>query len=371
MKINNRISRGALPRTNNMQMLELMESKGIYFAPGDLAIFDHPQGEKSIVGMDTRLAMDADTWSYGNPSNGVPYQFLTEYTRKPIQQILLKRAYMDIGKEYQMGSFSTQRVEIALQNLIGYVTPYGDYNDDAISDANYTWSPRDLYLGQTVIQYGDLEVEAGSSAKLDIIGGKRYSAAQSIAIAENKLFFLGNVTSGGAFVSKTFGLLNDPGLNASYPAPNGNWGTSGANQATNIINDINFAFQKLATQLGNNVTQESKLLLAVSAEAGSYFGTPTTLGITVAAMISSIYKNIRIVYAPEYKTLTSGTDNLGGFQLIAEDCVSEGAVGDLFSYKYRSHGTVRKDSSYREKISFGSGGAAVFAPAGVVTVTGL
>ena len=89
-------------------------------------------------------------------------------------------------------------------------------------------------------------------------------------------------------------------------------------------------------------------------------------------MIQSTYPNLSIVYAPEYKSLgTSSPLALGGFQLIAPQALREGSVWDLFTYKYRSHGTVRLNSGWREKISSGSGGAGVGLPAGVVTVTGL
>ena len=371
MRKNSRISRNRLPVTNNPAMLEMYETKGVYLSPTEPAIFEHPNNERSLMGLDKQLTTDADTWTYNPSSNGVPFQFLVEYTKKPIKQILNKRAYMDVGVPYQYGNFATQRLEIVLQGLVGAVNPYGDYDESVTADANYTLSPRDVYRGQTVIGYGDLEVEAGATAKWDIIGGKRYSAAQSIAIAQNKLFFLGNISSTGAFVNKTLGLLNDPNLNASYPALNGNWSVAGATQATNIVGDINFAFSKLATQLGNNVIQSDRLMLVVSAQAGAYFGTPTSLGITVAQMLKSIYANLEIVYAPEYLSLASGSDNLGGFQLIARDVIDEGTVCDLFSYKYRSHGTYRQTSSFKEKLSFGSGGAGVMAPAGVVTITGL
>ena len=365
MRFNQAIPRERGPRTNNQALLNAYERKGIYFHPDDVVVLDSPKGAASLMGL------DASTSVFNPASNGVPFQFLTEYAKKPIKQILNKRAYMEIGQEYQMGNFATQQVMIPVQGLVSEVQPYGDYSTSGTSDVNNTWPLRQLYLGQTVIQYGDLEVAATAEAKIDTISSKRYSAAQAIAIAQNKLFFVGNVTSTGAFASATYGILNNPGNLPSKPAPNGNWGVSSANEAINIINDINYAFSVLETQTSNNITADSKLILALAGQAIAYMNTPTQLGIMVKAMIAEAYPNMRIVSAPEYLTLTSGTDNLGGFQLIAEDLIDEGAVADLFSYKLRSHGTVRQVSSYIEKMSFGSGGCAVLATLAICTITGL
>lgn len=358
MKINNSIEGARLPSTNDAGMLQFLATKGIYLNPNEPAYFN---SKSTINGM----AMDADTWLYNQPSNGVPLEFLVEYSKKPIKQILLKRAYNQIGAEYQMGGFATQTVRIPVQGLVAQVSSYGDYSADPISDANYTWSPRDLYRFQTVIQYGDLEVEAGGMAKLDIIGGKRYSASQAIAITQNKLFFTGDLISTGVFASKTFGILNDPALNPAI-ALTGGWATATTNS---IINDINKLFQQLQTQTGNNVSQDTRLLLCLSGEASAYLSTPNAnSSFTVAQVLRETYPNLQIVVAPEYKTLSSG---LGGIQMIAIDLIDEKAAVDLFAYKYRSHGTIRQLSSYQEKVSASSGGCGVLAPAAVVTGTGL
>lgn len=362
MKFNQAIERGRSPRTNNRELLKAYERKGIYFDANDVVILDHPQGKGSLMGM------DADTPVFNISSTGVPFQFLTAYAKKPIEQILLKRAYKQIGKDYQMGNFASTTAMIPVQGLVGEVTPYDDYSTLGTSDVNNTYPQREFYRGQTIIQYGDLEVEATAEAKIDIIASKRYSASQAIAIAQNKLFFVGNVNSSGQFVSKTYGILNDLGLNASVPAPNGNWSLA---NALNIYNDFLYAFQVLVNQMGNNVDQNAKMLFATSGQAYTYINAVTTLGISVAQMIKEAFPNMTFVTAPEYLTLASGSDALGGFQLILEDAIDEGAAVDLFSYKYRGHGTVRQASSYIEKVSFGSGGCAVLCPAAIVTVTGL
>lgn len=370
MRYNQPIPRARRPRTNNPALLAKYESKGIYFDHGDTVILDHPDEFSSLRGMDSNLirGMDADTPVYNISSTGVPFQFLTEYAKKPIKQILMKRAYTQIGKEMQMGNFATQNVLIPVEGLVNEVAVYDDYSTTGTSDVNNTYPQRDIYRGQTVIQYGDLEVEATAEAKIDIIGSKRYSAAQAIAIAQNKLFFVGNVNSSGQFISKTYGVLNDPGLNPSLPAPNGNWSLA---NALNIYNDFLYAFQQLVTQMGNNVDQRAKMKFATSGQAYVYINAVTTLGISVAAMIKGAFPNVEFITAPEYLTLASGSDALGGFQLILEDAIDEGAVVDLFSYKYRGHGTVRQASSFIEKVSFGSGGCGTFAPLAVVTITGL
>lgn len=370
MRYNQAIPRGKQPRTNNRALLNKYESRGIYFDSGDTIILDHPEEYGSIRGMDSQLikGLDVDTPVYNIGSTGVPFQFLTAYAKKPINQILMKRAYSQIGQEMQMGNFATNVAMIPVQGLVNEIAVYDDFSTTGTSDVNNTYPLREFYRGQTIIQYGDLEVEATAQAKIDIIASKRYSAAQAVAIAQNKLFFVGNVNSSGQFISKTYGVLNDPGLNPSLPAPNGNWSLA---NALNIYNDFLYAFQQLVTQMGNNVEQSAKMKFVTSGQAYTYINAVTTLGISVSAMIKGAFPNVEFITAPEYLTLASGSDALGGFQLILEDAIDEGAAADLFSYKYRGHGTVRQASSFIEKVSFGSGGCAVLAPLAIVTITGL
>ena len=369
MRMNKSISGAKFPRTNNPELLQMYATKGIYLNPDEPAILPHPQKEMSINGM----AMDAAYDGFGVASNGVPYQFLVEYTKKPIDQLLNKRAYNQIGSEYQMGNFATQSVELATQSLVGSVSSYGDYSSDPISDINLNWVRRDAYRFETVIQYGDLEVDALSQAKIDAVGGKRYSAAQAIAVALNKLFFFGNSASSGAAITQCYGLLNDPALNPAVAVTGGTW--SSRTDATTIIKDINGMFASLETQLSNNITQISNLLLVMPGQVGAYLGTVTSLGIPVMQMLKNIYPNIEVVYAPEYNLSATGgtpfTVASNYVQMIAMDVISEKSVVDIFAYKYRSHGTVRQLSSYQEKVSASSFGAGILLPAAISTIYGV
>jgi hypothetical protein len=95
MRYNQPIPRARRPRTNNPALLAKYESKGIYFDHGDTVILDHPDEFSSLRGMDSNLirGMDADTPVYNISSTGVPFQFLTEYAKKPIKQILMKKEF--------------------------------------------------------------------------------------------------------------------------------------------------------------------------------------------------------------------------------------------------------------------------------------
>lgn len=311
-----------------------------------------------------QLAMDADPF---NPaSNGVPSIYTTIYVNKIIDQILAQRGFFEIAQPFQQGDWTTERMEFPVRAISGSMQPYADFSNKGTSGVNFTWVPRDIYRMQTTIQYGDLETAVMDSAKLDLVGSKRGSIAQNIAIAFNRMGFFGNITPAGTFLSKTYGLLNDPNLNASVPVPNGASGSPLWINKTpdEIFADIVSSYGLLENQTGNNVNPNDKFILAVDGYASAFLGKANQYGMTARQMISDNYPNTRIVVAPEYKTIN-------GFQFIAEEIGGQTSVLDLFNYKYRSHGVVRWDSWFNEKVSAGSAGCGIMLPMAIVTRTGI
>ncbi len=114
------------------------------------------------------LTMDADTFAYNPASSGVPAWYTLVNLNKVVAQLLIKRAYMQIGDPLQQGNFETNNMQYATSALSGQVESYGDFVATTISDNNYTYPTREVYRGQTVIQYGELEVATLSAAKIGI-----------------------------------------------------------------------------------------------------------------------------------------------------------------------------------------------------------
>lgn len=319
----------------------------------------------------TALTMDADTFAYNPASTGVPFWSTLVNLNKVVAQLLIKRAYMEIGDPLQYGTFESSIAQYATSALSIEIEAYGDFEATSVSDNNYTYPTRDVYRGQTVIQYGELEVATLSAAKIDAIGQKQYSAAMAIAIAQNKMFFYGNLNSSGAFINRIFGLLNDPSLNPATPATNGTgssplWSDKAQRSASqDIANDVIVtAFKTLQSQMGGNLSINNRFKLCVSPTASAYLNVTNSFGLNATAIIKDTMRNIEFVFAPEYETI-------GSFQLIAVDAIQENMVKDLFTYKTRGHTLIPSMSGARQKWSFGTSGCAILNYAPIATISGI
>jgi hypothetical protein len=257
--------------------------------------------------------------------------------------------------------------------LNGRIEAYSDYSGITDSDINVTFPERDVFLGQTVIQYGEREIATLAKAKIDGVAKKQYSAAMNIAIAQNKLFFFGNINGAGAFINHVFGILNDPQLNPATPATNGTsgnplWSVKAANVATganDIAQDVIVtAMTQMQAQMGANVDNNMKFKLIVPSGAVSYMNAVNSFGLNATKIIQDTLPNLTIVSAPEYNTV-------GSFQLIGPSPQGGDMVADLFTYKVRGHTLIPAMSAKKQKWSFGSSGCAIFQYAPIVTISGI
>ena len=358
----------SIENMNQHEIINMYKEKyGIHFNGMNPIVTDSDREFNRIA-----LTMDTDTYGWNQGSSGVPAWFTLVNLNKVVAQLLIKRAYMEIGEPLQQGNFETNTMEYATSALNGEIEAYGDFVGTSVSDNNYNFPTRSVYRGQTVIQYGELEVATLSAAKIDAIGQKQYSAAMNIAIAQNKMFFFGNLNSSAAFINQNFGLLNDPSLNAATPAPDDTgssplWSDKSARGASqDIANDVIVtAYGVLQSQMGGNISYDDKFYLCLSPVASSYLNTTNTFGLSAEEMIRKTFKNLVIITAPEYQTI-------GSFQLIAVDTIGgENMVKDLFTYKTRGHTLIPSMSGARQKWSYGSAGCGILNYAPIATISGI
>jgi hypothetical protein len=348
----------------------LKDNFGIFFEGAVPMVTD---SDRSFKDNALKLVGDVDTYTYNPASNGVPAWYTLVNINTVVEQLLPVRRYSLIGEPLQYGNFTTNIAQFGEVGFSGQIEAYDDFSGTQKSDFNATWPTRDVYRGQTFIEYGDLEVATMAEAKIDAVSRKQRSAAFQIAIAQNKLFFFGNINSVGAFLSRTYGILNDPQLNAATPATNGTsgsplWSVKAANVATganDIANDVIVtAMTVMQSQMGGNVDQMSKFKLCVPTVAISYMNAQNSFGLSATKIIKDTLPNIEIISTPEYQSINS-------FQLIGPTVDIENVAKDLFTYKVRGHTLVPQVSSKRQKWSFGSSGCALLQTAPVVTISGI
>jgi hypothetical protein len=84
------------------------------------------------------------------------------------------------GDRVVIGDWTITSDKYREEEAVGHVAPYSDFSAAGVSDVNNVWIKRDFYLFQTVIKYGDLEVERNSKAKINRVEQKQRSAANTI-----------------------------------------------------------------------------------------------------------------------------------------------------------------------------------------------
>src|SRR5574337_799566 len=141
----------------------------------DLAVFEREWGItfpgsvdfiKPEWKSDFGLAMDAQPSLITTANSGIP-SFLTTFVDPDILQILTaKNAAAEILGEVRKGSFVDAVAMFPVVEQTGEVSSYGDFSADGRSSANTNFPQREAYLYQTVIEYGELEMERAGLAKI-------------------------------------------------------------------------------------------------------------------------------------------------------------------------------------------------------------
>lgn len=290
-----------------MLTLEKLKAKGIVFegAKGVMA-YDSVNGKIRTDFSKTKLAMDAAMQTQANV--GYPASFF-QYIDPQIVEILFGVTNANkLAPEVKQGTWEQEYYNYVCEERISDVTAYSDRTENVTTDVNYEYNVRELARFQTVIQFGDLEVDKANTAKIALQSRKQLAGADIIARKQNQ-FYLFGVSN-----KQNYGVLNEPNLNPSIN-PNsltigGNtyttWADKTANDAANagnhVFNDILKLWSELASKNGGNISQNERIILAVSNAVVSYLSAPNQFGLTAMAMIKDNFPNLEVVQLPELST---------------------------------------------------------------------
>lgn len=306
-----------------------------------------------------RIAMDAALVT--TPNNGVP-AWMTQYTSPKIIEVLTaKRAAEEIYNPVRFGSYGTTVAQFPVVEHTGNVDEYTDNNTGGSSDFNANWPTRQAYYFQTVVTWGDLETAVMAMGKIDAASKKQASAALTLKIAHNNIWF--NGVAGLA----NYGILNDPSLNApSTPTP-GTGGLTWALKTTNeIYNDFIKAFTILNAQLGGIITQEDTLEVTVSNNVSPALSKATEFNVSVKSMLKEGFPNLTIKTAPQMATQAGEL-----MQMVAPNVEGQ-TTGELgYVELMKAHGVVRELSSLKEKYSAANFGSVLYNGACVSSIIGI
>ena len=290
-----------------MLNLEQLKAKGIYVegAKGIMA-YDTVNGKIKTNFSKTALAMDSAMQT--TPNVGYPAS-LFQYIDPQIVEILFGVTNANrLAPEVKQGTWEQEYYNYAVEERISDVTAYSDRTENVTTEVNYEYNVRELARFQTVIQYGDLEVDKANQAKIALQSRKQLAGADIIARKQNQ-FYLYGVSN-----KQNYGILNEPNLNPSIN-PNsitvgGNTYTTWADKVANdtasagnhVFNDVLKLWSELASKNGGNIDQNERIILAVSNAVVSYLSAPNQFGLTAMQMIKDNFPNLEVVQLPELST---------------------------------------------------------------------
>jgi hypothetical protein len=342
---------------------------GITF-PGSME-FTKPEWKQNI-----QLAMDAQPQLVTTPNSGIP-SFLSTFVDPDILTILTaKNAAAEILGEVRKGAFVDATAMFPVVEHTGEVSSYGDFSNDGMSGANTNFPQREAYLYQTIVNYGELEMERAGLAKIGWAATLKQSAIINLNKFQNLTYFL------GVQGLQNYGLLNDPGLSAPIaPAPKAAGGTKWINgtvivaTANEVYADIQSQFVQLVIQSSGNIDQKSKMTLAMSPVAEVALTATNQFNVNVSDLLKKNFPNLTVKTAVQYGALTAQNPqgNPAGelVQLIADSVEGQDTGYCAFNEKLRGGVIVQDTSSFKQKMSQGTWGAIVRQPFAISQMVGV
>lgn len=322
------------------------------------------------------LAMDAQPALVTDPNTGVP-AFLTTMIDPAVFKVLFApNEFATIFGENRKGSWLDQTAMFPVVEHTGEVSSYGDFNENGRAGANTNWPQRQAYLFQTIIEYGELELERAGLGKINWVSELEGAAATVLDKFTNLTYAF------GVQGLQNYGLLNDPGLSASLTpatkAYNGTkWINNGAIVATanEIYADIQALFLQLVTQTTGLVKANASMVLAMSPQSSVALTATNSFNVNVSDLLKKNYPNIRIETAVQYGvTSASNPQGIAAgnlVQLIVESVEGQDTGYCAFNEKMRAHPVIRAVSSFKKKVTGGSWGAIVRMPAAISSMVGV
>lgn len=314
-----------------------------------------------------RLAMDAQPASITAVNAGVP-SFMLNYVDPEVVRILqAPNEGANILGEKKTGTWTTRTAYFPVAENVGMVSAYGDDNQGGRSGANMNWPNRQSFHFQTVIKYGDLEVDMAAEAKINWISEQQISAAATL----DK--FMDYVYHFGVAGLVNYGLLNDPNLPAALTPTTKDstagttWGSTGAFASPNeMFNDFQILFNDLVTRSAGRIKSKDAMTFACSPSREAALLSTNSFGLTAMKIIKDAFPNLTIKTSARYTV--SGVETA---QLIADKFDAKQTGYCAFTEKMRDHRVIPDLSSFKQKKTAGAWGAIIRYPVAFAQMTGI
>jgi len=315
-----------------------------------------------------QMAMDAQPALVTTANAGIPAMFTSYVDPEVIRILQAPNEGANILGERKTGSWTDRTAFFPVVENTGEVAAYGDRNTNGRSNANASWPQRQSFHFQTVIEYGDMEVDMAGEAKLNWVAEQQQSAALTLDKFMDYCYHF------GVNNLQNYGILNDPSLPAALTPVTKtegglgtSWGTTGAYASPNeIFNDFQILFNGLVTQTQGRVKSKDKMTFACSPSREAALLSVNIYGLSAMKMIKDAFPNLEVKSSPRYTV--SGTEHV---QLIAQKFDGKDTGYCSFTEKMRDHPVVRDLSSFRQKKTAGNWGAIIRYPVAFAQMTGV
>lgn len=322
------------------------------------------------------IAMDAQPQLVTTPNSGVP-AYLTFFTDPDILRVLTAaNEGAEIFGEKQKGEWTTTTLLFPVVERTYEVSSYGDHNNNGRAGINTSFPERQPYLYQTVVEYGDLEIERVGLAKIGFVAEQKEAAIDGLNKFGNLTYFK------GVAGLQNYGALNDPSLYpAIAPVPKANGGMAWLNgtsinaSANEIFADIQALVIQLINQSSGRINTKSRFVLAMSPRSEGAMTATNTFNVNVAALLEKNFPKLEVKTAVQYGALTAQNPQGSAVgeivQLWAPDANGQDSGYCSFNTKLRAGPVVRELSAYKQKMVQGTSGFILRQPFALSTMVGV
>lgn len=351
---------------------------------------DGPQGTASpwrrsdAVAMDQMptelragLAFDAQPPLVTAPNSAIPW-FLTAFIDPALIRVLVAPSKAaEIFGEVRKGNWIDETAMFTLVERTGEVSSYGDRNNNGRAGVNTNFPQRQAYLFQTIINYGEREMERAGRARIGWAAELKESAVMVLNKFANQAYFFG--VSG----LQNYGITNDPNLSAALTPGvkingNGNvWMNGNVVNATpnEVYADIQSLFAQIVAQTAGLVDQSAKMTLAMSPTSEVALTSTNGFNVNVTDQLKKNFPNITVKTAVQYgKTSSTNPQGIAGgsmVQLIVDSVDGQETGYCAFNEKLRAHRLIPELSAFKQKFTSGVWGAIVREPIAMSQMVGV
>ena len=348
-----------------------LEKLGIFFPGVQRYITD---AEK----MDDRIAMDALPGPLvTDPNSALPTILTTTIDPEIIRVVFSPLDFGMILGERQAGTWVEDTRLFPIVESTGEVSSYGDFNNNGRAGVNFNYPAFQSHLFQTIVKYGEREIERVGLAKISLISELGMASAQLLNTYQNLTYAF------GVQLLQNYGIINNPYLSAFLtPATKAAGGTAWFNgntpnaTANEVYNDVIALVNKLVAQSNGALNTKSKMKLTMSPQSEIAMTFTNSFGVSVADLMKKGYPNIEVMTAPQYGTQSAtnpqGYSTAGNvMQLIADKIQGQTVAYAAYNEKLRAHKIVPELSAWQQKQTSGIWGTILRSPVAVSGMIGI